>query len=206
VNTRTRLIAGLALVVLTGALIAVLLTVDFGGGEEETAATPTAAAYLFPGVEEEEAVIGFRVTRHETGETVAASTEDGETWQIDEAPEGVDTSAGADAFRIRGSVAGLAALQPNRVLDDVGSLADYGLDEPAYTVELEMTDGQTHTLEVGDMTPTGGAYYARVAGSDEDTVVLVSSFSLEAVLSFVSVPPVLIPTPEATEATGEPAP
>lgn len=204
-NTRTRLIAGLVLVVLTGALIAVILTADLGGLGEE-AATPTAAAYLFPGVEDE-AVVGFRVTRHETGEVVAASTEDGETWQIDEAPQGVNTSAGADAFRIRGSVAGLAALQPNRVLEDVSSLADYGLDEPIYTVELEMTDEQTHTLEIGDMAPTGAAYYARVADGDEDTVVLVPYFSLEAVLSFASVPPVLIPTLEATvEATEEPAP
>lgn len=200
-NSRTRLIAGLVFVVLTAGLIAVLLTVDFGRAEPETAATATAAASLFPGVEGE-AVIGFRVTRHETGEVVAASTEDGETWQIDEAPENVDTSLGADAFRIRGSVAGLAALQPSRVLEDVESLADYGLDEPAYTVELVMTDGQTHVLEVGDMAPTSGAYYARVVGGDEDTVVLVPAFSLEAVLSFASVPPVLIPTPEASpEAT-----
>ena len=42
--------------------------------------------------------------------------------------------------------------------------ADYGLDEPQYTMEYTDTSGDTITVELGNL--TGDYYYARVSGSD----------------------------------------
>lgn len=40
-----------------------------------------------------------------------------------------------------------------------GTEADYGLDNPAYTIKVEYTGGSTHTYKIGDYNSFNGAYY-----------------------------------------------
>ena len=45
-----------------------------------------------------------------------------------------------------------------------GSAADYGLDDPAYTIEISYADGTNHTYKVGDYNSFNGAYYFSMDG------------------------------------------
>lgn len=58
----------------------------------------------------------------------------------------------------------MGQITADRELKDGDDPADYGLDEPQYTMEYTDTSGDTITVELGDL--TGDYYYARVSGSD----------------------------------------
>lgn len=57
-----------------------------------------------------------------------------------------------------------------RVEDHCEDYSRYGLDfatpEEARSVTMETTDGKTFVYYIGDQTPSGGGYYARVVGED----------------------------------------
>jgi len=89
------------------------------------------------------------------------------------------------------------------------ALADMGLDKPAYTFEFKFEGGATRTVEIGNLTPTGSGYYARV---NRDTVCVVSTAGIDALANLLTAPPyppTSTPTPEPTatatpETTGTP--
>lgn len=58
----------------------------------------------------------------------------------------------------------MGQITADRELKDGDGPADYGLDEPQYTMEYTDTSGDTITVELGNL--TGDYYYARVNGSD----------------------------------------
>lgn len=67
--------------------------------------------------------------------------------------------------------AALGNITADRELEDGDSLADYGLDEPVYTLSFTDTDGNTTELYFGNM--TGEDYYVTVG--DAGTVYTVAS-------------------------------
>lgn len=66
-------------------------------------------------------------------------------------------------------------LEATRQLEDADELADYGLDDPTYTVKLDSADGTEHTIYFGDA--TGDDYYVTV--DDDGEVYTVSSSVLD---------------------------
>lgn len=193
-----RLIAGGIFLVLAVGLVVLLTQADLSGGgaEGDAEAFPTPLGPLFP-EDAPESVIAIQVTDNETGAVFAASTEDGATWTVDEAPEDVDVSFGADGGRIMEAAFLLPGVSPARVLAEVETLAPYGLDSARYTVKFRVTGGGEHTLYVGSPNPTGSGFYVRLTervGTAEE-VYLIPAYMLEGVLSFVEDPPVLTPTP-----------
>ena len=89
----------------------------------------------------------------------------------------------------------LAFLQPSRQITGTLSLADYGLESPAITATIELADGVTHTLRLGDMNPTQSGYYVQV--DDQQPVFLIPTYTGSQLERFLSEPPVQ-PTPTAT--------
>lgn len=69
----------------------------------------------------------------------------------------------------------LAVIRADRKLTGGDSMADYGLDTPAYTVSYETSDGSRTAVYFGN--ETGSCYYAAVEG--EDVVYTVESTVLE---------------------------
>lgn len=78
---------------------------------------------------------------------------------------------------IENTCSNLAAI---RVIDSPDAMSDYGLDTPAYTIEVTDTDGKSHTLAVGN---SSGEDYYLLADGDENTVYTVSS-SIVSTLQF----------------------
>jgi len=98
--------------------------------------------------------------RHRDGETTVVKKDDGGKWSITSpAPLAADQSA---VGAITSAVTGLSA---DRVVDENASnLPSYGLDPARVTVIFTMADGKTHTVRIGEDTPTEGNTYAMVDG------------------------------------------
>ncbi len=81
-----------------------------------------------------------------------------------------------DAFPVNQTAVGnladkIVGLTADRQLTDVGDAADYGLDEPAFTVTATNADGEDITLAMGDATPFDDGYYMSTGG---DAVYVVA--------------------------------
>lgn len=188
-----RLTSTLVIGVIAVALVAAFLIISNKDAADTTPedATPPPSA-LFP----EEAfttVTHIRVTDHSTGNVLEATlSADGSEWVINDAPEGSDAGLGVDYATISQAVTTLTTLTPTRTLSDIQSMATYGLEQAAYTVEFNTSGGGSHSLEVGDQNPGGASYYIIADGSPE--VGLVSSFSVDPVLNLIKTPPYIQPT------------
>jgi len=99
-------------------------------------------------------------------------------WQVDEVRLGRGTSppeagtpvpAPGDVDQTLETLVGEIASLPeiDRFAPDGVSARDFGLDPPQATVTLELASGDRRTLEIGELTVTTSALYARVLpGSD----------------------------------------
>ncbi len=71
----------------------------------------------------------------------------------------------------------LLALQGTRKLEDVTSLADYGLDAPTITVTATWKDASTTTYTMGDATPFADGYYLKLSTQDNVIYTIATSLS-----------------------------
>ena len=108
------------------------------------------------------------------GATIALR-KNGDAWQV----EG-DAEYPLDQEAVKALVSSLAALTGNLRLEGVDAPEDYGLDAPALVAEIELADGQTRTLSLGNETLLGGEYYV---SAGEAGVVYVTDVALSSVLS-----------------------
>jgi len=76
----------------------------------------------------------------------------------------------AENSTVEGVLTQLKSLKAERVFAPEDSLAAYGLADPAVVVSIE-TSKRSHTVEIGDKSPTGDGYYARVDASPNVGVV-----------------------------------
>ena len=85
-----------------------------------------------------------------------------------------------------------------------GKTEIFGLDKPVYVITVELDGGKTHTLEVGDNTPTNNGYYIRL---DKKRMLVVGLSGIDALTNLVNFPPYLsTPTPSPLPATETPLP
>ncbi len=83
----------------------------------------------------------------------------------------------ADQSSVDSLVSALADATVDQTLESPKTLADFGLDRPALTVEVESgAPAAKATVLFGDDTPTGGGVYAQVAGSPR--VVILPRFTM----------------------------
>jgi hypothetical protein len=80
-----------------------------------------------------------------------------------------------------------------------------GLDNPNSSLELRFTNGKSHKIEVGNVSPTGSGYYVRYDGGK---VYVISQSGIDALLNLLTAPPYpATPTPSMTpESINTPTP
>ena len=152
------------LLVVLGGLAGYIYFVDANRDPAAADANPKAFAELSADDIEE---IQFR---NDSDETARVQRVD-ENWQLVE-PNAADADGG-----VVGTVtSNLASLEVQRVVDENPTdLAQYGLDPARIDVAFRLEDQQDfQRLLVGDNTPTGGDYFAKLP--DETRVFLISSF------------------------------
>ena len=123
-------------------------------------------------------------------------------WTLSE-PQG----GAADTARIDSALTSLSTLSVLNPLETNLALDVVGLSEPAYTLEIGLTEGGGHVIQVGEPTPTGTGYYARLDGG---APVVVSKFTIDSVAELLTSPPVAATASPAAgagspEETGSPA-
>ena len=69
----------------------------------------------------------------------------------------------------------LVNLQATRRIENVTSLADYGLAEPAITVTASWKDGGSTACSMGEATPFEDGYYLAVSGQDQTIYTIATS-------------------------------
>jgi len=174
--------------------------------QAEAEATPT------PGAEQEylfnfEGVIS-EVHIEQAGDQVLEMKKDEQgNWKIT-VPEGLET----DNDVANAALASLPAIPVVTTLAQVPDLEAVGLAHPASQIEVKTSDGKAYQASIGNATPTNSGYY--VLSSDR-SIMIVNTYTLDALLKLVDTPPVKQPTstPEASlqllltpGATGTPTP
>jgi len=80
----------------------------------------------------------------------------------------------------------------------------FGLKNPAFTITIEFAGGKSHTLEVGDATPTNNGYYVRL---DKSKMMITDLSGIDSLLQLGFFPPYLnTPTPTSLPPTLTPVP
>jgi Domain of unknown function (DUF4340) len=98
--------------------------------------------------------------RKKSGDEVQLAKNDAGKWQIVGAK-----ALRADQNEVSSMLSTLSSLGAERLIEEkAGSLAEYGLAQPAVEVDVTEKDNKTQKLLIGDNTPAGNAAYAALAG------------------------------------------
>jgi uncharacterized protein DUF4340 len=112
--------------------------------------------------------------RHRDGETTVVKKDDAGKWSIT-APQPL----AADQTAVGAITSAVTSLTSDRMVDENASnLPSYGLDPPRIGVTFTMADGKTHTLRIGEDTPTEGDTYAMLDG--DKRLFTIASFGKSA--------------------------
>jgi hypothetical protein len=115
---------------------------------------------------------------------------DGAGWRVN-----VPKPGPADAFRVTEVISGLARLNATQTITPTSQdLAPFGLDKPAYEVQIE-GGSAPETLRLGGKNPDGSATYVQRASAP--VIYLVKDTLIDTVERWVSDPPAQ-PTPAPT--------
>lgn len=197
-----RLNRGTILLVLVS--LGIIIAVGLLGGQPATpTSTPTptgeGAGPLFPSIADEAdqgSVNRFEITNNETGEHTLLTKDDTGIWSVADAsfPQQLDV----DQVKAVGSMGVMASLESLQSFPVAGSLADYGLENPAYTLVLTDTDGKTYTLYIGLQSSITQRYFVRL-NDDLQTIYVLPRDLVGGLTSIVANPPyVASPTPTVT--------
>lgn len=111
--------------------------------------------------------------RYDIGNGEMAFESEDDVWVVQDDPDFPLAQTYVQAI-----VAEFGNLQAERKLEDGDELACYGLDEPAYWIELTDEDGTATLIRVGDPTSEDyTSFYAMV--NEDETVYTISSTSLD---------------------------
>jgi hypothetical protein len=160
---------------------------------EVTPVSETAALFSV----EDGVVSSIEIKPADGGETVKVARNAENAWAI-----ALPFEAEADQGLVEAAATQVSAL---RVLSPVsGDPENFGLKNPTFTITIEFKEGNKHTLEVGDATPTNSGYYVRL---DKDKMVITDLSGIGSLLELAKYPPYLnTPTPTALPATPTLAP
>ena len=121
-----------------------------------------------------------------TGETVKVARDSKNVWALE-----LPIKTEADQSSAEAAATQVSALQVISTVDADPSI--FGFDVPAFVITIGFAGGKTHTLEIGDSTPTKSGYYVRL---DKAKMMIVGLSGIDALAQLASFPPYLnTPTP-----------
>jgi hypothetical protein len=181
----------LILVGVFAALLLYVLLVQRPADEARANATPTSGASTTGsvwGTLTADQVLSLRIEDRAGGRVVAFGRASASAaWEVTE-PE----ARPADQLTAATNVGSAANLTYQSSLEPTTELSAFGVVSPTYTIAITLVDGSTIKGFVGNKTPVGDGYYVAKEGSG--TVMVVSNFTLDALLKLLDEPPYLQPT------------
>jgi hypothetical protein len=141
---------------------------------------------------------------------ISIISSDGHSVAIKREPTGWTFSIEAEAFTAADQAAAEQAasqaqglrLTASEIKPTTPDLSAFGLDKPAYTYQLVLSNGKMVAFKIGAATVTGDGYYLQKEGG---TIVAVDKYMMDNLLNLLKQPPYKItPTPSPTPATALP--
>jgi len=146
--------------------------------------TPTPVLNIF--TVDSAAIASVQITDNTSGKTVIVGRDVTGQWTL------VDPQAEyTDVSSVEAAVTQLSSLRVTSSLPTSNNLAEYGLDQPVYTIMINVNSGGQLLAQVGSTTATGSGYYVLVPGGVPQ---IVSKYSLDAVLKLLLSPPIATAT------------
>lgn len=178
-RTRNLLIALAAVIVLAGALAALVWLVP-KAPEKENTSSGTTSYELY---RQSTAAVDHVDIENEK-DTLTVQTTGTDEWTV----VGLENYT-LQTDVLKSTITNAAALvASDKVGDDITDFAQYGLDHPVSKATVYFTDGSTKSFEVGGKVPGVNNYYVRLSG--ESTVYVVSNakmaYFLKAKTDFIS--------------------
>jgi hypothetical protein len=164
-------------------------------GSEE-AAPSDSPDYLFPFITQPEQIIGMELSNsaQEVLSAVVVEADQG-TWRLRDEPfSPVEAQRAEQARLLLGSMQAVARLDAREIpLQTLGLLPN-----PQYVLRFQVDDLQVISFAVGDITPSGQAYYVYIP-NEQVVVHLVAREWIEALFSLLlELPPRIITAASAT--------
>ena len=151
----------------------------------EAEATPVSVETTFV-FNESDGIANSIEVKPATGETVKVARDANNVWALE-----LPIKTEADQSYAEAAASQLSALQIISTVDADPSI--FGFDAPVYIITIGFADGKTHTLEIGDSTPTNSGYYVRL---DKNKMMIVGLSGIDALTQLAIFPPYLnTPTP-----------
>ena len=182
--------------VVFAALSALVIYLQKRPAPEASQLTPTPEKSLVFGLDVN-LVTGLRIIGPDGRAFYATRTSDGNWTLVEPAnPNPIDSA------KVESNLQQLLALQTLSRLEAPPALEAVGLVAPAHIVEIQLSDGSRHRLEVGNQTATASGYYVRV---DNTELLVANKFTLDPILAMVKTTPLMpTPTPEPSQTPTEP--
>lgn len=109
----------------------------------------------------------------DNGGGTLAFTKTDDNWTLD-----TDADFPVDGTYLDALANGLESVEAERILEDPDELADYGLEDPAYTLSAETADGESVTLYLGNLDATSSNRYAMREGDERIYTISTSLATL----------------------------
>lgn len=109
--------------------------------------------------------------RPKDGDAIVLVKNDSNKWTITSPHQ-----LGADQSAVENMLSSLASLRSERLVEDKAKdLGQYGLSNPAVTVDVTLKDKKSHKLLIGDETPTKIADYAKLG--DDPRIFTIATYT-----------------------------
>jgi hypothetical protein len=158
------------------------------------ASTPTATAGSFLITQAQGVLQSLHIVDNK-GDTFQMQRDLSKAWVVT-AP----SSGPADQGLAGAAETQVGALSIVTTLNTPPTLSDIGLAVPADTIDLVFVNGTSHTMEIGNLTPTSSGYYVRFDGGK---IYVIEKSGIDSLLNLLTNPPfpptpTPLPTPETT--------
>ncbi|MEQ8677610.1 MAG: DUF4340 domain-containing protein [Aggregatilineales bacterium] len=167
-------------------LAALLVLQDRGtiGGGNNTAIPTAFLLRVFP----EMAVLDIQAIRLQnpaSGQTLSLARDDFGNWESFEYSEALDQNL---ATTIARSVVLLPYTRTINLSEDT-DIAQYGFDSPQFLLSVQMVNGESHVVLVGDPLQTGPEFYALV--DDREQLYVIQRSPIDYLVTFFADPPII---------------
>jgi hypothetical protein len=163
-----------------------------------TATVSAGAGPIFPtiaDVNNQGNIVRFEVTDNTAATKIVMTKDAANVWTVTESAS--PSNLATDQTLAVGTMSVLASLN---AVDSftTENLADFGLDQPKYTMVLTDTDSKTYTVKIGNQSPANPRYYALVDDNTTTVYVLLKDLVDGLIRQITSPPYVPTPTPTIT--------
>lgn len=166
------------IVIVVAALAILAFTVIFPPKEEpqlEEEPADTAAEEVYYVIKEDGNTLTQIKAFYADGETLTINYERDENGKLSYHVEPEATFFEYNTSKFRSMMFTMTSLNAVKIVSEhPENLADYGLDEPQFRMQMSFEDGHSVTLYVGDPTPVDRYYYAKTDASD--TVYVIGNY------------------------------